>query len=164
MKIERPVFIEPPPPEAPPRIDQSQLYQNDLLHKEIASLRQQCMSLQSVFADVQRQLDSSSLRVTDLEQQLSREEYRFNHLNENYKQANGRLLAQTEEQKMLCLAWEKERGTIRDELAATIQIKGEELRAMTGERDALRDKLQHSEVRVAQRRNDNVLRFIRNVH
>ncbi len=146
-KLERPVFVEPPLPEVPANnINQSQLYQNDLLQKEIASLRQQCMSLQTVFADVQRQLDSSSLRVTDLEQQLSRKEYNYNNLNEHLKNANSRLLAQTEEQKVLCLAWEKERGAIREELAATIHVKAEEVRAAVAERDSLKDKLQHSEV------------------
>lgn len=130
----------------PPPNNQPTAFQNEQLQREIASLRQQCMSLQSVVADVQRQLDGSSLRVTDLEQQLSREEYRYNHLNESLKHANGRIAAMTEEQKALCAAWEKERAAIRDELAAVVQMKNDEVRVVAAERDAFRDKLNHAEV------------------
>ena len=103
------------------------------------------MSLQSVFADVQRQLDGSALRVTDLEQQLSREQYRCNHANEALSQANARISAQVEEQKALCATWEKERADIREELHRVVKTKNEEVKLVTGERDGAREKLQACE-------------------
>ena len=76
-------------------INQAYVYQNEILKKDLMQVRMQCSSLQKAFDDVQvrstyhwfisitnayihqRQLDGSALRITELEQQVVREEFRY---------------------------------------------------------------------------------------
>ncbi len=146
MAIDKQPHYEILPVPPPTTNVQTYIFQNDLLQREIASMRQQSISLQAVYADVQRQLDSSSLRVTDLEQQISRDEYKFNQIGDALKQANSRIVVQTEEQKALCTQWERERADMRVEFSTAMQIKSDEIRVVLQEKDGMRDRLSHLEV------------------
>ena len=55
-------------------------YQSAVLQKEAAQLRQQCVKLQGSCADLQRQLDSSAIKVTELEQTCLRHEFRVSQV------------------------------------------------------------------------------------
>lgn len=121
-------------------LNQTQGFQNELLQKEISHLRQQCISLQAVCSDAQRQLDSSSLRVTDLEQQLIREEYRSTHISEALKQANIRISVQADENHTLRSSWEMERATMNEALADLNKSHDQKLHDVTCERNSYRDK------------------------
>lgn len=115
-------------------------YQNELLQKEVANLRAQLISLQSTAADVQRQLDTSALRVTELEQALHREEYRSNHLAEALRHANERISRQADEQNALAAMWDKEREDMRNELNRVRRDRENEMRALMQERDSWKEK------------------------
>eukprot|EP01036_Dinobryon_divergens_P038198 gene38198-50096_t len=63
--------------DSPPPPDEKLLayvYQNEILKKDLMQVRMQCHSLQKAFDDVQ--LDGSALRITELEQQVVRDEFR----------------------------------------------------------------------------------------
>ena len=55
--------------------------QNEVFQREISGLRKQCISLQGICADLQRQLDASSIAVTEGEQRVIANDFEINQVN-----------------------------------------------------------------------------------
>jgi predicted nucleic acid-binding Zn-ribbon protein len=79
--------------------------------------------------------------VTELEQQVAREEYRYEHINEALKQANARISMQSEEQHLMIASWESERADIRQQAFSESKQKDEEIRVLALEKDVVKEKL-----------------------
>jgi chromosome segregation ATPase len=115
--------------------------QNEMLMKEIYFLRQQLAAQQSVNNDLQRQLDNSLLKITELEQKLARENHENLTLSETLKQCQLRLSLANDEIHNLTANFEKERNSILNEMLRVIREKENEIRELQLERDNLKDKV-----------------------
>jgi hypothetical protein len=113
----------------------------DLLNKEIAQLRQQLLLFQSNNNDLQRQLDSSLMKITELEQQLSYEKHENLTANEVIKQLTLRLSLCNDEIVNLSSSFDKERNTTVNDMLRMLREKENEVRDLTLERDSLKDRV-----------------------
>ena len=96
-------------------------------------------------ADLQRQLDSSAIKVTELEQTCLRHEFRVSQLTEAYKDASARLASVTDEHKTQSAAWDVERKEILADTKSALKEKEGEIMVLRNERDSLKDRLKKSE-------------------
>ena len=119
--------------------------QSTILQKETAILRSQNTTLNGELRDLQRQLDASAVRVTELEQQFMKEEHRGNHLSDQLKSANMRVAMQMEELKNLTALWEQDRQAHAAETKRVVSEQEVEVRTMCAERDRARDALRKAE-------------------
>lgn len=121
--------------------------QSTILQKETALLRSQNTVLQGELRDLQRQLDSAAVRVTELEQLTLKEEHRGAHISEQLKTATMRVSALMEELKNLNQAWEMDRQANTAELRRVVGEREDELRSMGNDRDKAKGALQKAEDR-----------------
>jgi hypothetical protein len=94
---EEPKKEERPAPAAPRAVDYSALTAE--VNKEIQFLRSQCAALTQKSEDLERQLDTSAFRITELEHLLMREQFKNTQLDEALKQAKLRIAEQISEKK-----------------------------------------------------------------
>eukprot|EP01038_Epipyxis_sp_PR26KG_P008306 gene8306-11237_t len=114
---------------------------NEMLNKEIIALRQQCAGLQSIYADLQRQLDTSSLLVTELEQELAKEKFMNERMKENLNQSNHRCSIQNDQIQSLTSAWNNERSLLKDEISLKLGEKDNEIHRLKLDKDLLHERL-----------------------
>lgn len=110
--------------------------QYDVLQRELQDLRSKLSSHQSDTLDIKRQLDSSAVRITELEQQCVREEFTVRSLDESLKQAKESVNILLDEKRSMINAWEIERNRILDEMKCILLAKDTEILHLKGERDA----------------------------
>ena len=116
-----------------------------ILERELSDLRRQCMSLQAAFADSQRQLDSSSVRMVELEQKVAREEYRSAHISEALKHANVRMSVQAEENESQRSSFEAERQELSTAMGGLHKEHDQQLRRLRAEGHSLSERNQRLE-------------------
>lgn len=110
------------------------------LTKEIQLLRSQLSSSMSAQADLQRQVDQSAIKITELEQQINRETYQTASLSNALKEAMLRNSSLLDERTAVQSAWERERAELMAEMTQVARDKENALKEMTIERDNLRDQ------------------------
>ena len=147
--------ILPPPPTPPAAEEREPMYSEELLQakvqisllkKDIEHLRQQNMLLQSSMQGSETQLSNCALRITELEQNLMREESKNAQLHEALADTRERLAKVTDDQGRLISAWEVERS---EWVAAKKEAQREresELRTVVAERDSNRELARKAEV------------------
>jgi len=113
----------------------------EFLQKENYALRQQVSSLQLSLEDLQRQLTSSSYRVTELEQLLAREQFSNSQAQDALSNASLRISILNDEITSLTSNWERERANIVNDLISSVKDKEREVMEISLERDNLKDKL-----------------------
>ena len=119
--------------------------QSSILQKETSVLRSQNTILQGELRDLQRQLDASAVRVTEVEQQFIKEEFRSKNFSEQLKSANMRVAMQMEELKNLTASWEQDRLQNAADTKRLVSDQEVEVRSMCTERDRARDNLRKAE-------------------
>jgi chromosome segregation ATPase len=97
---------------------------------------------------MRRQLDTSAIRVTELEQDSKRHEFRAERLEESYREALSRLGNLTAEYEDKRKAWESERRDITLEMKQQLKGKDIEIRQLVDEKDRVEAELK--KVRVSQ--------------
>lgn len=131
--------IPPPPPViAPPEPAQNNA-QLEFLQREVIALRSQVTVLHNDNADVRRQLDTSSMRITELEQLLIREQYQTSQLSESLKQALLRNSFLVDERTTLTNSWDRERAELMAEMVQLAKDKEISLKERTIERDNMQN-------------------------
>ena len=113
--------------------------QLEFLQKEINALRLQVTALHNDKGDLQRQVDSSSMRITELEQLLIREQYQTSQLAEALKQANLRNSILVDERTTLTNAWDRERADLMSEMVQLAREKEISIKERTIERDNMQN-------------------------
>lgn len=128
----------PPPVIAPPEPAQNNA-QLEFLQREVIALRSQVTVLHNDNADVRRQLDTSSMRITELEQLLIREQYQTSQLSESLKQALLRNSFLVDERTTLTNSWDRERAELMAEMVQLAKDKEISLKERTIERDNMQN-------------------------
>lgn len=131
----------PKTPEVPPEVHR------ELLSKDLLELKAQISLLHGTIADLQRQLGGSLLRVTELEQALSREQYKNAQLDEQYQHTSMRLSILVDEKAAFVAAWEKERAELVAEALRMMQEKEAQAKDALLQRETLQD--QHLRLKVS---------------
>jgi hypothetical protein len=135
------IDLSPPYPERKENIAAPKHVTIELLNKEIAQLRQQLLHFQSNNNDLQRQLDTSLMKITEIEQQLSYEKHENLTANEVIKQLTLRLSLCNDEIVNLSSSFDKERNTTVNDMLRMLREKENEVRDLTLERDSLKDRV-----------------------
>jgi hypothetical protein len=133
--IDESLFTKPKQEELPPRN-----VTVDLLQKEIAQLRSQINQYQANNNDLQRQLDNSLMKITELEQLLSYEKHENLTLNETLKQLTLRVSMCNDELVSMANNFDKERASIMNEMLRIIKEKENEIRDLSMERDQFKER------------------------
>lgn len=118
-----------------PKDDVPKQIQNEFLQREIYDLRKQLAALQQLFAETQRLLDSSTFRVTELEQQLARADYNNTHLTDQLKDAMLRISMLNDHIAALTSEWDKDRTELIRSWNHELRTKEEEIKNLIIERD-----------------------------
>ena len=118
---------------------------NDILQKEIASLRNQQNQLLMNISDMRRQLDISAINITEMEQKYIKENYINKQLNESINNINERLSVITNEKLNLIQSWETERTHILSDTKHILLEKNSEILTIMNERDILKEHSMKSE-------------------
>jgi hypothetical protein len=139
MERARTVKEEPAPLPVVPAHEPLPNTQIDFLQKEIQALRLQVTNLHGDKHDLQRQVDSSSMRITELEQLLIREQYQTSQLGAVLNQANLRNSMLVDERSTLTTAWDKERAELMAEMVQLAREKEMSIKERTLERDNMQN-------------------------
>lgn len=123
--------------------------QNNILNDELSTLREEYTTISSTIADYQRQIDSSVLKITELEQHLHREEFKSKQAIDSLKISNERLNNQEIGQNLLIESMEKsilesfeiEKEQLTNELKRTTLEKENELKFQMHSINLLKESL-----------------------
>lgn len=119
--------------------------QNEILTKELQELRAKYAVNQSHVHDLTRQLESSAIRLTELEQSKIRNEFTIKGLDETIKQLKESMIIQQDDKRNLTNAWELERNTLLSDMKNVLVSKDSEILHLKGERDSAQDRLMKTE-------------------
>lgn len=108
---------------------------NHLMKQENLGLRKQLQELQHELSNMHRQLESSALQVTEMEQTILKEQFRADQLDEQYRHANLRISAQTEEMKKLNQSWQEDKRETLEDMKKKLNLRQEETEQIAQERD-----------------------------
>lgn len=108
---------------------------NHLIKQENLGLRKQLQELQDELGNMHRQLESSALQVTEMEQTILKEQFRADQLDEQYRHANLRISAQTEEMKKLNQSWQEDKRETLEDMKKKLNLRQEETEQIAQERD-----------------------------
>jgi uncharacterized phage infection (PIP) family protein YhgE len=134
---EEPAPVQPPKPVAPP-VDFD--LRNKELMKENECLKSELQKATSRTSDLQRQVDTSALRVTDLEQITLRDQLKIRQLDETVGMAKVRIAELTNELSIAQDMWSKDRVDAMDDHKQQMQELLTEMTQCSQERDSLREK------------------------
>lgn len=130
----------PVPPKVPPPLpDYSAM--NAEVNKEIQHLRLECASVTERGDDFERQLNAAALRVTELEHQLMREQFKGNQLDDALKNARIRVAELTTEKKGLVDGWDKERESLYEDFRRRLDDKDVENSTLSAEQELLKNRI-----------------------
>jgi len=116
-----------------------------ILTKDVSDMQQHLEVAKSQREELQRQLNSSALQVTELEQQVLREQFKARQCSDDLAVAKNRISELGDEQRVLTTSWEAERQEITEEVKRIVREKEVELRAMCTSRDGLQDRCRNAE-------------------
>ena len=114
---------------------------NSLLHAEAQNLRKQCATVQDELGNLNRQLETSALNVTELEQKVLQEEFNSNTLKDALKSANMRIRLLNEEEKKSLDNFQKERQKIASNFNKSLNDKETVINEITADRDRTKSQL-----------------------
>lgn len=120
--------------------------QTDLYQKEILQLKFSLTRMQNENADFQRQLDSSALRITELEQHSKQMEFHNLQLTESLKHTSERCMKLSEDKKTLSLVWEAETNKIKAAFRKEIEEKCDMIDQLRFQNEELNLRLRNAEV------------------
>jgi chromosome segregation ATPase len=118
------------------RSAESQNARDNMMKAEALQLRQDMMRMQEEVSSLNKQLESSAMRVTEQEQAVLKEGFRADTLDEQLRSANIRITNFTDEIASLNREWEKDRQEAAALTRKAITEKDVEIAKLTAERDA----------------------------
>lgn len=134
--------LPPPPKEVyvpAPTPDYSAI--NAEVNKEIQQLRAECAALAERGDDFERQLNASALRVTELEHNLMREQFKTTQLEEALRNARRRIAEMTTEKSGLIDGWDREREALSEDFRRQLDEKEVENAALIAEKEMLKNRI-----------------------
>jgi hypothetical protein len=108
---------------------------NQRLQKDCAALRQQCKAFQDEIIGLAKQLELSAVRVTELEQTVLKEEFKFQQADEQMRHAHARILVQSDERSRLVQQFDAERESSRENVRLALAKRDAEISSLCMERD-----------------------------
>jgi len=116
-----------------------------ILSKDVSDLQQHLELAKAQREELQRQLNASALQVTELEQQVLREQFKARQCSDDLNAAKQRISELADEQRVLTASWESERQEITEEVKRIVREKEVEFRAVSTSRDGLQDRCRNAE-------------------
>jgi hypothetical protein len=117
------------------------------INKEVQLLRIQVAELSQKNADLERQLDTSAVRVTELEHLLMREQFKSTQLDESLRHAKMRIVELQNEKKSLAEGWDREREALGDDFRRRMDEREVEMISLRAELDMWKTRSQKQQVR-----------------
>ncbi len=105
------------------------------LTKENGVLRKQTNTVQEEVINLNKQLELSAVRVTELEQNILKEQFAKSQLEDSLKTYTSRVTVQIEERSRLVDSWNVERQSMKDDCQQLLTKRDEELSSICLERD-----------------------------
>lgn len=115
--------------------------------REHSRLQQQVGLLTAQNADMRRQLDTSAITVTDLEQKLLREEFLRIQADERLGAALAQVSELTGQLAVAASMWEAQRAEMVEDHRRALADMATEIKGHVGEKDSLKDRLRKTKVR-----------------
>lgn len=110
---------------------------NSLVERDSRQTREELAALQEACGAAQAQLDSSALRVAELELQAGRDKFTEAQLREGLRAAKTRVGELSEERRLLTDMWERERGETLERVREVVAEQEARILLLVSERDAL---------------------------
>jgi hypothetical protein len=126
-------------------VDTFELRYKELL-KEHSHVKHQNATFMTQNADMRRQLDASAITVTDLEQQLLREQFRSSQLEEQLRVARGKISEMTNEYIVASTSWETQRAEVAEDHKRALADMTTEIKGHVGEKESLKERLRKTKV------------------
>lgn len=117
------------------RSAESQNARDNMMKAEAIQLRKDMTKLQEEVSSLNKQLESSAIKVTETEQQVLKESFRADTVEEQLRSANLRITQFQEEISSLNKEWDKDRQEAAAQTRAAIEEKDKELSKLSAERD-----------------------------
>ena len=117
------------------RSAESQNARDNMMKAEAVQLRKDMIKLQEEVSSLNKQLESSAIKVTETEQQVLKEGFRADTVEEQLRSANLRITQFQEEISSLNKEWDKDRQEAAAQTRAAIEEKDKELSKLSAERD-----------------------------
>ena len=121
-------------------IPHSDGYVESLL-KENAALRAQCIASQALSNDQQRQLDTSALKIVELEQDADRTKFKVEQLNEEICHYKVRISQMTDEQDLFKQSISRERRELLDQVKNITKLRDMDKHTHEAELDSLTSRI-----------------------
>ena len=118
------------------RTPESQNARDNMMKAEAVQLRKDMIMLQEEVSSLNKQLESSAIKVTETEQAVLKESFRADSVEEQLRSANIRITQFNEEILSLNKEWDKDRQEAASQTRAAIEEKDKELYSLTAERDS----------------------------
>jgi len=119
-----------------------------LLEQDVTDLHQHLDLAKLQREELQRQLNASAVQITDLEQQVLREQFKNRQLDEDLGQTRRRMADMIDENRVSTAGWETERRDFTEEMKQIVREKEIEIRSLITERDALTERTKKAEEEV----------------
>ena len=126
-------------------VDEYEVKYKELL-KEYNQIKHQNNTLSSQNADMRRQLDSSAITVTDLEQKVIREEFCNEQLEEKLRLSQQKLSELTHEFSAANSNWEMQRAEVAETHKRSIADFTTEIAGHVNEKESLKERLRKTKV------------------
>ena len=153
---EEPVEEENPPV---PVVDTYESRYKELL-KEHTHLKHQHATITTQNADMRRQLDTSAITVTDLEQKLLREEFHSSQFEEQLRVARQRISEMTNEYLVASHAWDTQRLELAEDHKRALADMTTEIKGHVGDKESLKERLRKTKVGLWRCVEDDILFLI----
>lgn len=118
------------------RSTESQNARDNMMKAEAVQLRKDMIKLQEQVSSLNKQLESSAIKVTETEQAVLKESFRADSVEEQLRSANLRITQFNEEISSLNKEWDKDRQEAAAQTRAAIEEKDKEMSSLTMERDS----------------------------
>jgi hypothetical protein len=115
--------------------------QNEELKRENERLRNELSSQNDLMCDLQRQLDVSALKITELEQESYRNNFRITQLDDALKLSRSKASEEQTAYRVSVANWEKERHMFMEEKAQLTNQHEGEIKGLIADRDSYRERL-----------------------
>jgi chromosome segregation ATPase len=116
-----------------------------ILQKDVSDLQQHLEVAKAQREELQRQLNSSALTVTELEQQVLREQYKTKQADVDLEVAKTRIAELADETRVLTRSWDSERAEMMSRAQRDVREKEVEIRSLLAERDGLIERAKKAE-------------------
>lgn len=142
---EEPVEEEKLPIPVQVQVDTYEARYKEIL-KEHTHLKHQHATVMTQNADMRRQLDTSAITVTDLEQKLLREEFQSSQWEEQLRVARQRISEMTNEYLVASHAWDSQRVELAEDHKRALADMTTEIKGHIGDKESLKERLRKAKV------------------